>query len=108
NDYLNQGVVESLSTQLPERIGCELYELLGEQHFSDLHVLDAFVHSLIWRKTETITEKLKIYIDQFVLKDSQSFNSFFQMVYMVSADPEHPYNADFLHEYLMPYSLADR
>jgi hypothetical protein len=108
NSYLNQGVVESLSTQLPERIGCELYELLGEQHFSDLHILDAFVHSLIWRKTETITEKLNIYINQFVLNAPRSFNSFFQMVYMVSADPEHPYNADFLHDYLMPYSLADR
>lgn len=108
NDYLNQGVVESLSTQLPERMGCELYELLGDKHFSDLHILDAFIHSLIWRKTESITEKLNTYINQFVLNDSRSFNSFFQMVYMVSADPEHPYNADFLNEYLMPYSLADR
>jgi len=108
NSYLNQGIIESLSTQLPERIGCEFYELLGEQHISDLHILDAFVHSLIWRKTETITEKLNIYINQFVLNDPRSFNSFFQMIYMVSADPEHPYNADFLHDYLMPYSLANR
>ncbi|MDX8400861.1 MAG: hypothetical protein R8K20_11540, partial [Gallionellaceae bacterium] len=108
DSYFNQGIVESLSIQLPERVGYELYELVGEQHKSDLHILDAFVHSLIWRRTETITEKLKIYISQYVLNDCRSFNSFFQMVYMVSADPDHPYNANFLHHYLSPYSLADR
>lgn len=108
DSYFNQGIVESLSIQLPERVGYELYELVGEQHKSDLHILDAFVHSLIWRRTETIIEKLKIYINQYVLNDCRSFNSFFQMVYMVSADPDHPYNANFLHNYLLPYSLADR
>jgi hypothetical protein len=106
--YLNQGIVESLSTQLPERLGCELYELVGDQHKSELHILEAFVHSLIWRRTETFSGKLKDYINQYVLCDSRSFSSFFQMVYMVGADTDHPYNADFLHRFLMPYSLAER
>lgn len=106
--YWNQGIIESLSVQLPERVGYELYEWVAEERKSAPYIVEAFLHSLIWRSPESITEKLKDYIEQYVLNDSELFDSFFQMVYMVCADPDHPYNADFLHKKLMPYSMADR
>lgn len=37
-----------------------------------------------------------------------SFDQFFQMVYSVALEPEHFYNADMLHKYLMQFSLPDR
>jgi hypothetical protein len=105
-NYWNQGIIESLSVQLPERKGYELYEWVAEERKSAPYIVEAFLHSLIWRSTLTITDKLLGYINQYVLNDA--FDSFFQTLYMVSSDPEHPYNADFLHKNLMSYSLADR
>ena len=71
-------------------------------------VVEAFIHSLIWRKPETIKEKVKDYINQNVLCYEHTFDLFFQMTYSVSSDPEHFFNANSLHRYLMQFSLADR
>lgn len=104
----NRGILESLSIQVPEKIGKELYELLDEERRADISIIESFVYSLIWRKTGSIQEKTREYVNEYVLRYEQTFDSFFQMVYSVSSDPFHFYNADRLHSYLMQFSLADR
>ncbi|MDO9399238.1 MAG: hypothetical protein Q7T79_00915 [bacterium] len=106
--YRYQGIVEALSIQLPEKINKELYELVSDEKKSNRAIVEAFVKSLIWRKPETITEKVKDYVNQQVLVDDYTFDLFFQMVYSVSSDPDHFFNANSLHRFLMKFSLADR
>jgi|LQYC01.1.fsa_nt_gi hypothetical protein len=108
NSSFSQGILESLSIQVPERTGKELYELLDEKEKSSTSVIESFIDSLIWRKPETIKENTKEYINQYVLRYKKTFDLFFQMVYSVSSDPDHFYNADRLHRYLMQFALADR
>jgi hypothetical protein len=103
-----QGILESFSIQIPERTGKELYELLDEEQKSFTSVMESFVYSLIWRQPGTIKENTKEYINKYVLHYKQTFDLFFQMVYSVSSDPAHYYNADRLHKYLMQFTLADR
>ena len=107
-NYHRQGILEAFSVQLPERIDKELYELLKDEEKTYPAVIEAFIHSLIWRKPETIAEKIIEYINQNVLSYKHTFNSFFQMVYSVASDPEHFFNSNSLHRYLMQFSLADR
>lgn len=103
-----QGILESLSIQIPERTGKELYELIDENKRDDISIIDSFINSLIWRKPETIKENTIEYVNKYVFRYEHSFNLFFQMVYSVATDPEHFYNADSLHRHLMQFTLPDR
>lgn len=107
-EYQYQGFVEALSVQLPEKTDCELYELLDNKSKSKYSIIEAFVQSLIWRTPETIKSKTKQFIEKNILNHRDSFALFFEMLYSVAAEPEHIYNANFLHTYLSPLSMADR
>jgi hypothetical protein len=107
-NYQYQGIIEALSIQLPEKIDKELYELIKEDNKSDNAIAEGFIKSLIWRKSETIKEKVKEYVNKHLLPYEETFDLFFQMVYSVASDPEHFFNSDSLHRYLMQFSLADR
>lgn len=108
SDYLYQGIVEALSIQLPETIDSELYELVDEKYKTNSAIVEAFIQSLLWRKPDTIKQKTKAYVEQNILSNADTFDLFFQMLYSVATDPEHLYNADNLHSYLMQFSMADR
>ena len=100
--------MESLSIQIPERTGKELYELLDKKQKAYTNVIESFINSLIWRKTENINEYTKEYVNKYILRFEHTFDLFFQMVYLVASDPDHFYNANSLHRYLMQFSMADR
>src|SRR5665648_51768 len=108
NSHLKQGILEALSIQIPERTGKELYELLDERQKAFGSVIESFINSLIWRKTETIKESTKEYVNRYILHNKHTSNLFFQMVYSVSTDPKHLYNADSLHHFLMQFTLAQK
>tara|TARA_Y100000310_G_scaffold180887_1_gene180788 strand:- start:704 stop:5188 length:4485 start_codon:yes stop_codon:yes gene_type:complete len=106
--YRHSGIVEALSIQLPERFGKELYELLPE--FSENHnLLEAFIESLVWRDINAIDfEKIKPFINEQVFRFNNSFDHFLEAIISISGLVDHPFNANFLHSWLMQYSLADR
>ncbi len=106
--YDNQGIIESLSIQLPERVGKELYELLDEKQKDYESIIESFIASLLWRKLGTIEGKTKSYVNNFVLQYKNTYSSFFDVLYCVAADPAHYYNADMLHGYLQQFTMADR
>lgn len=108
DSYMSQGLIESLSIQVPERTGKELYELLDDESKSSTSIIESFIDSLVWRKPESIKETTRAYVNEYIIPDVELFDKFFQMVYSVSADPDHFYNADRLHKFLMKLSLADR
>lgn len=106
--YRHSGMVEALSIQLPERFGKELYELLPE--FIDNHnLLEAFIESLVWRDINAIDlEKIKPFINEQVFGFNNSFDHFLEAVISISGLVDHPFNANFLHNWLIQHSLADR
>lgn len=104
---INKGIVEALSIQLPELIGKELYEV-APYCKSFYPVIESFVESLIWRKTETITEKLIEYINEFVFRFKETYNNFFDTLLLIASNPKHYFNADSLHKHLMKFSMAGR
>ncbi|MBV1952340.1 MAG: hypothetical protein KUG64_09140 [Cycloclasticus sp.] len=106
--YRHSGIVEALSIQLPEKFGKELYELLPE--FSDNHnLVEAFIESLVWRDINAIDfEKIKPFINEQVLRFNNSFDQFLEAVISISGLVDHPFTANFLHNWLTQHSLADR
>ncbi len=106
--YQFQGIIEAFSIQLPEKTGKELYELVPDDKKSRQSIAVAFVKSLLWRKPETITDKVLTFINQHVVNNDRTFDLFFQTLYSVAADPEHYFNANRLHRFLMKFSMTDR
>ncbi|OTQ56073.1 AVAST type 2 anti-phage system protein Avs2 [Gilliamella apis] len=106
--YFNQGIVEALSIQLPERCGKELYELLPDFKEND-YLVDAFIDSLVWRDVSTINiEKIKPFINEQILGYKNTFNDFLEMLISISGLEDHPFNANFLHSWLLKQPLPIR
>ncbi|MEL7307735.1 MAG: AVAST type 2 anti-phage system protein Avs2, partial [Pseudomonadota bacterium] len=104
----NQGIVEALSIQLPEKYGKELYELLPEFSGHD-YLINSFINSLVWREVSSIEfDKLKPFINDNVLRFSGTFSQFLEILISISGIEEHPFNANFLHEWLTRLSLPKR
>ncbi len=103
----NRGIIEALSIQLPEQTNLELYEVaLHAKEYEPLAV--AFVESLIWRKKETLSDKLKTYINEVVIGKFDYHEYFLNTILLVTSHPKNYFNSGFLHNHLWKFSMADR
>jgi hypothetical protein len=106
--WRNRGVIEALSIQIPEELNLELFELAP--HCASFEaVREAFIQSLIWRNPQACRRHGAVdYIENEILPDPRACRRFLEALVAVATNPEHPYNADFLHENLMEYELPAR
>lgn len=105
--YFNRGIIEALSIQLPEIAGVELFE--AAPHAKEFEAVSyAFIDSIIWRKKETVHEKLRDYINTVVIRKHRQHDYFISTILLVTSHPKHYFNSDFLHRHLMRFSMADR
>ena len=105
--YRNKGLLEAFSIQLPEKTSKEFYELLPFSK-SFYPVVESFVESLIWRNTNTITEKLMPYINKQVNRYKGTYEKFLETILLVTSNPNHLFNADFLHKHLIRFKMGER
>jgi len=105
--YFNRGIIEALSIQLPEKASIELFE--AAPHAKEFEAVSyAFIDSIIWRKKETVQEKLRDYINTVVIRKHRQHDYFISTILLVTSHPKHYFNSDFLHRHLMRFSMADR
>lgn len=102
-----RGLIEALSIQLPERIGRELFDVVPNMDKEDQQIYRAFVGSLLWRDANAMTNKTREGINN-ALRFGELRNRFLNVLITLAVDPDHPYNAEFLHERLMRDSMAER
>ena len=102
-----KGIIEALSIQLPECVGKDLFEFV-EEIDSDTIIAEAFIYSLLWRKVDTIHEKILSYINRIIFSNTWLQDLFFDTVLQVSPNPRHFFNGDRLHANLMRRSLCQR
>jgi hypothetical protein len=105
--YYNKGIIEALSIQLPELVDIELFEAAPHAKEFNL-VAQTFVESIVWRKKETINDKLKVYINEVVIQKHDLHDYFISTIFLITSQPKHYFNSDFLHNHLMRFSMADR
>lgn len=105
--FVNKGIIEALSIQVPELTGKEFYEFVP--HMQGCYpIIKCFVESLLWRKTETTSKKLVKYINSIVFSFQETYDLFWDTILSVTSIQNHYFNADSLHEHLMKFSMADR
>lgn len=105
--YRNSGLLAAFSIQLPERIGKELMQLAP--HTVEYEpARSGLIESILWRKTDCLSDETLRLVNKHILVFPQSYQEFVNTLLLVSANPDHPYNADFLHRNLIRRTLADR
>jgi hypothetical protein len=105
--YWNEGILEALAVQLPERIGKELPDLAPHaERFRA--VRKAFLQSLLWRHGQAFSDGTLSYINRVIRTTPDDESDFLDVLVAVAGVPEHPLNADVLHAHLWPLPMAER
>lgn len=102
---VDRGLIEALSVAVAHRFGVEL-TALEEIGDSDA-ILTAIIAGLPWRTHASIngeTEEVVIA----ALSSPDAFPDAMDMLFRLAVKPDHPLNADFLHDLLAPQSMAER
>lgn len=72
----------------------ELSDVFSSENAKNTYrVRNAFLYGLLWRKTTSITEHTIDYINSEILQYEYSFNQFVDVLFALSARPNHPLNA---------------
>lgn len=105
--YRYKGLIEAFSIQVPEKKGYEFFTLIP--NLKDKYpIVESFVESLLWRKVETINDESLNYVNEHVLAFQGTNDYFWEIIISVTGIPNHFFNARFLHNHLINFSLADR
>jgi hypothetical protein len=105
--YLNKGLIEAFSIQIPEKYGYEFYTIIP--NFKNKYpIIESYIESLLWRKIDTIDKGSIDYINKYVLPNNDYQDMFWETIIAITGIPNHYFNAFFLHGYLMKFSLAER
>jgi hypothetical protein len=104
--WRNRGLIEALSVQIPENVGKEFIEVVpGAVEYRP--VCEAFIESLLWRDPDSITENTLDHVNE-CLERHDILEQLIDVLLTLTTSPDHPYNADFLHDRLMRDSLPER
>lgn len=102
--YYNRGLIESLSILIPEKYSIELIDLLPEYR-TNQNLIMAFIYSLVWRKKETISNKLDSFIKENIIPYENYKDYFFETILQLSSVPNHYLNAEYIHSNLIELDL---
>lgn len=104
----DRGLIDALSIQVPERLEVELIDILPEEQINRYH-LESFVESIKWRDVNTINDHNLDIINEYIIIDRHLNNELLESFLTVSTNPDHPYNAKFIHRHLQNnFCLAER
>lgn len=106
--WINTGLIEALAVQLPEKLNIEIYEIVSQSVKNSVPIIESFIKSLLWRKTETTSKKLTSYVNSTIAQDYESDELFLNTIISITAIPDHYFNAEMLHKHLNKYNLGDR
>ena len=104
--FRKSGLLEALAVQLPEKLKCELPDLVTEHdHYV---VRRSVLQSIIWRDPAAFSDSLDDYINSLPWGRALYDNPLIETLLHVSCVPGHPYNAIRLDRALRRLSLPGR
>ena len=87
----------------------ELSDVFSSENAKNTYrVRNAFLYGLLWRKTTSITEHTIDYINSEILQYEYSSNQFVDVLFALSARPNHPLNAKNAFNFFHGVKMSDR
>jgi hypothetical protein len=106
SQYVAPGLLEAMCIQIPERTGQELISLapkVGDRW----GIGDAFRQSIVWRASTAFSEDTREVLNTLIRSD-HDWDDTLNVLLTVATLPEHPFNADFLDQWLRQDSMPER
>ena len=103
--YVPRGIIDALYIQTPERTGRELVELVPS--LRERFDVEAFAQSIIWRDPDAVTAVTKRITSQLVQQQTH-WNNIVDSLLTIAVVPDHPLNADYLHQLLSSCAMPER
>ncbi|OHV81302.1 ATP-binding protein [Ensifer sp. LCM 4579] len=105
--YERAGIIEALATQLPERCGHELPDLISSGKHGNIWLLNnAFLGSLLWRKQQYFTKRTLELLE--AASKYTGENELLRTLIAIATEPENQFNARFLDRRLRAMSMPER
>lgn len=104
--YTAPGVLETMSIQVPEMCGRELIALLPKEIQADWTIMKSFMGSILWRRPNCITKETIRWFNE--VGGVSGDDSREKTLLRVATEPEHGFNADFLHANLIKKPMPQR
>jgi hypothetical protein len=105
-EYVAPGVLEALCAQVPERTGQELADLYPALR-SKPALASAFRQSLIWRDPRAFSAATRKMLNEF-MRSEEDVHDTLDALLTLATLPEHPLNANFLHQRLRRDTMSER
>lgn len=104
------GWIEALAVQMPERFGVELLDAAEWRldSFKRRQWDEAFGRSIAVRRPSAVTQRSRELLKEVQDRSPELFEFLLEMILSVAPSPEHPLNADFLHEWLKSLPMPKR
>ena len=107
--YTSDGIVEAMCVQVPECTGQELVRLAPALLNNSGNIGEAFLQSIIWRKTDAFSDDTIAVLNELIEKgEIGGVGDVLDTILTVATVPNHPFNANFLDERLRRRSMPDR
>lgn len=102
----NRGIIEAFYILVPLKTGKEFFEYIP--HVRNYYFIkESFLDSLVWRQITKISDTIRDYLN-LIIEEETLCQQFWNICLSLSTIPNHALNANFLHQHLNNYSLADR
>jgi hypothetical protein len=105
--YQNKGTIEALFTQIPEVLNQELFEIVPQIKDWEL-TKKVFIQSLMWRDPKKVFDSSRRFVNEQIINDEYYHYDFLNALITVASNPQHIWNADYLHQHLLRYEMAER
>lgn len=102
-----QGWIDALCVQLPEEMGKELPDIAPSMADTEA-VVQGFLHSLVWRDPKSITTVTGRHLNRYQQNSKKAQDTILSIYLTVAMNPNHPYNAKWLHKLLLENDMAKR
>ncbi|MEG0428850.1 MAG: hypothetical protein RR639_03460, partial [Hydrogenoanaerobacterium sp.] len=101
----NKDILECLAIVLAQKTEYEIFDIFEKSNGNTRY---AFIESLKWRTSQTITQNSLEYINQNILQKGHSLIHFFATLILLSTKEESRLNADKTVEYMLRFPMPDR
>ena len=102
----NRGIIEAFYILVPLKTGREFFEYIPHVRH-DYFLMESFLDSLKWRQVNEVSDTIREYLNTIIEEDTL-YQQFWNICLSLSTIPNHALNANFLHQHLNRYSLAER
>jgi len=102
-----QDILQTLAIVVPEKCGYEIFEIYADKK-EDMFLMEAFIYSLQWRTSASITDKTGEYINTVIFRYVRTYEMLIDVLISLSPKIDHSFNVYRTHSFFSSMEMPSR